>query len=34
MDKIYQYEPNLGEEEKQEWKDWLTNIKPQDFGKL
>ena len=21
-------------EEKQQWKDWLTNIKPQDFGKL
>ncbi|SVD50739.1 uncharacterized protein METZ01_LOCUS403593 [marine metagenome] len=27
--------PNkIKKEEKQQWKDWLTNIKPQDFGKL
>ena len=24
----------IKKEEKKEWKDWLTNIKPQDFGKL
>ena len=24
----------INKEEKQQWKDWLTNIKPQDFGKL
>ena len=28
-------DPNkIQKEEKQQWKDWLTNIKPQDFGKL
>jgi hypothetical protein len=21
-------------DEKQQWKDWITSIKPQDFGKL
>ena len=24
----------IQKEEKQQWKDWITNIKPQDFGKL
>ena len=24
----------IQKKEKQQWKDWLTNIKPQDFGKL